>query len=186
MQTLTTGIFSTWLNGGNAGGAAQIAGVILVLMLVLAGDGTGQPAQRAVSPPVARSAAGRRRSRCPAGGRWAATGLVPGALRDGVCAAGGGDAGPCAGAIPRSGCRRGWCGGAAIRWWWAGIAAVLTVAGGAVSGLWRAAWRGASWPRLVLPVTSLGYAAPGAVLAVGLLIPLAALDHRVADADAGG
>jgi iron(III) transport system permease protein len=30
-------------------------------------------------------------------------------------------------------------------------------------------------------VTVLGYAAPGAVLALGLLIPLAALDHRVAD-----
>ena len=27
VQTLTTGIFSTWLNGNNAGGAAQIAGV---------------------------------------------------------------------------------------------------------------------------------------------------------------
>ena len=35
--------------------------------------------------------------------------------------------------------------------------------------------------RVVLPVTTLGYAAPGAVLAVGLLIPLAALDHRLAD-----
>ena len=30
VQTLTTGVFSTWLNGNNAGGAAQIAGVQLV------------------------------------------------------------------------------------------------------------------------------------------------------------
>ena len=36
--------------------------------------------------------------------------------------------------------------------------------------------------RLILPLTALGYAAPGAVLAVGILIPLAALDHRLADA----
>jgi iron(III) transport system permease protein len=36
--------------------------------------------------------------------------------------------------------------------------------------------------RLILPVTALGYAAPGAVMAVGILIPLAALDHRLADA----
>jgi iron(III) transport system permease protein len=36
--------------------------------------------------------------------------------------------------------------------------------------------------RVVLPITALGYAAPGAVLALGLLIPLAALDHHVADA----
>lgn len=35
--------------------------------------------------------------------------------------------------------------------------------------------------RLILPLTSLGYAAPGAVLAVGILMPLAALDHRLAD-----
>ena len=31
-------------------------------------------------------------------------------------------------------------------------------------------------------MTTVGYAAPGAVLAVGILIPLAALDHRLADA----
>ena len=37
VQTLTTGIFSTWLNGNNAGGAAQIAGVVLALILVLVG-----------------------------------------------------------------------------------------------------------------------------------------------------
>lgn len=36
-------------------------------------------------------------------------------------------------------------------------------------------------PRLLLPVTIVGYAAPGAVLAVGILFPLAALDHRIAD-----
>ncbi len=36
-------------------------------------------------------------------------------------------------------------------------------------------------PRLLLPLTTIGYAAPGAVLAVGILIPLAALDHKLAD-----
>jgi iron(III) transport system permease protein len=35
VQTLTTGVFSTWLNGDNAGGAAHLAGVILVLILGL-------------------------------------------------------------------------------------------------------------------------------------------------------
>lgn len=30
-------MFSTWLNGGNAGGAAQISGIILVLILLLVG-----------------------------------------------------------------------------------------------------------------------------------------------------
>ncbi|NNL34368.1 MAG: iron ABC transporter permease, partial [Silicimonas sp.] len=37
VQTLTTGIFSVWLEAGNAGGAAQIACVILTLILVLVG-----------------------------------------------------------------------------------------------------------------------------------------------------
>jgi iron(III) transport system permease protein len=36
-------------------------------------------------------------------------------------------------------------------------------------------------PPALLSVASIGYAAPGAVLAVGLLTPLAALDHRLAD-----
>ena len=57
---------------------------------------------------------------------------------------------------------------------------MLTVSDGADHGLWHAP-AGAALPRLLMPVTTIGYAAPGAVLAVGLLIPLAALDHRVAD-----
>ena len=35
VQTLTTGIFSVWLEAGNAGGAAQIACVILAMILAL-------------------------------------------------------------------------------------------------------------------------------------------------------
>ncbi len=35
VQTLTTGIFTVWLEAGNAGGAAQIACVILALILAL-------------------------------------------------------------------------------------------------------------------------------------------------------
>ena len=34
----------------------------------------------------------------------------------------------------------------------------------------------------ITPVTTIGYAVPGAVLAIGVLFPLAALDHRLADA----
>ena len=41
---------------------------------------------------------------------------------------------------------------------------------------------GHALPRALLPVTTLGYAAPGAVLGLGLLIPLGALDNRLADA----
>ena len=61
-----------------------------------------------------------------------------------------------------------------------GIAAVLTVSA-ALFLVYGVRMAGRSLARTVLPVTTLGYAMPGAVLAVGLLVPLAALDHRVAD-----
>jgi iron(III) transport system permease protein len=62
-----------------------------------------------------------------------------------------------------------------------GLAAVLTV-GAALFLVYAVRMAGRGVARVVLPLTTLGYAAPGAVLAVGLLIPLAALDNRVADA----
>ena len=61
-----------------------------------------------------------------------------------------------------------------------GIAAIVTVAG-AIFMVYGVRLSGRALPRIVLPVTTIGYAAPGAVLAIGLLIPLAALDNAVAD-----
>jgi iron(III) transport system permease protein len=37
-------------------------------------------------------------------------------------------------------------------------------------------------PKITMPLTTIGYAVPGAVLGVGILIPLAALDNAMADA----
>ena len=62
----------------------------------------------------------------------------------------------------------------------AGSAAVLTVSA-ALFLVYGVRMAGRKVARAVLPLTTLGYAAPGAVLALGLLVPLAALDHRVAD-----
>jgi iron(III) transport system permease protein len=61
-----------------------------------------------------------------------------------------------------------------------GFAAGLTVVG-AIFMVYGVRLSGAAWPRLCLPLTTIGYAAPGAVLAVGTLVPMAALDHRLAD-----
>jgi iron(III) transport system permease protein len=61
-----------------------------------------------------------------------------------------------------------------------GSAALITV-GAALFLVYGVRLAGRGMARVVLPVTTLGYAAPGAVLAVGLLIPLAALDHKLAD-----
>jgi iron(III) transport system permease protein len=62
-----------------------------------------------------------------------------------------------------------------------GIAAVVTV-GAALVLVYGLRLAGRAMPRWILPVTAIGYAAPGAVLALGILVPMAALDHRVADA----
>ena len=178
VQTLTTGVFSTWLSGNNAGGAAQIAGVILMLILVLLGlERISRRNARfyrlsKTSRPIAPMALRGWRG-------WSATlfCLVPFAM---------GFVLPLAVML-----------GHAVRRpevWVApgllaalrntllvgGLAAALTVIA-AVFLVYGTRMMGRDLARMVLPVTGLGYAAPGAVLALGLLVPLAALDHRVAD-----
>jgi ABC-type Fe3+ transport system permease subunit len=59
VQTLTTGIFTTWLDGGNAGGAAQIAGVILTADLPSGRVGADLAPRRAVPRARPRAAPGR-------------------------------------------------------------------------------------------------------------------------------
>ncbi len=61
-----------------------------------------------------------------------------------------------------------------------GIAALVTVAA-AIFMVYGVRLSGRALPRYLLPLTTIGYAAPGAVLAVGLLIPMAAFDNAFAD-----
>lgn len=178
VQTLTTGVFSTWLNGGNAGGAAQIAGVVLALVLVLlsveyisrrnARFHRQSRASRPVTPTQLRGAKA-----------LAALGLclIPfamGFLLPVAVMMGHAIAKPQVWLAPGLGAAA--LNTAVV----GGIAAILTV-GAALFLVYGVRLAGRRLARLVLPVTTLGYAAPGAVLAVGLLVPLAALDHRLAD-----
>ena len=179
VQTLTTGVFSTWLNGDNAGGAAQLAGVILVLILGLIfverssrRNARFHKPSRAVRPVVPLDLHGMK-----ALGAMLAC-LVPVTLGFvlpvGVMLAH-------ALQKPKAWLAPG-LGQAVLNTLMVGaIAALLTVAAATflIQGL-RLSRRGLA--RLILPLTSLGYAAPGAVLAVGILIPLAAFDHKLADA----
>jgi iron(III) transport system permease protein len=179
VQTLTTGIFATWLEGGNAGGAAQLALLILgVVFALFALEKTSrrkaryyQSARhsRPVTPVTLHGWTG-----------WLAAGLcalpvvIGFILPVSVMAAH-------ALASPEP-----WFGrGLGLALWHTlstgGAAAVLTITmalfmiyGVRISGRWL--------PKALLPVTTLGYAAPGAVLAVGIMIPLARLDHVFADA----
>ncbi len=178
VQTLTTGIFSTWLQSGNAGGAAQIAMVVLALILIL----------------VMLEKLGRRRSKFYRLSRssrpmepivligwrgWVASGLCTLPFLMGFVLPGGvllshAVDNPAHWVDPGLG-----------RALWhtlvvGGSAALITVAAALflVYGV-RLSRRAA--PRLLLPLTTIGYAAPGAVLGVGLLIPMAAADNAIAD-----
>ena len=178
VQTLTTGIFSTWLSGGNAGGAAQIACVILLLIaaLVLIERRSRRArrfwqAARAQRPVTRTRLTGwRRLAACaactlptllgfafPAAVMgWHATIAADGWLAPGLAAA--------------------LLNTVAV----AGAAALATV-GLALFMTYGVRMTHRALPRLLLPVTTIGYAAPGAVLGLGVLIPMAALDNRVAD-----
>ncbi|MFN7224747.1 MAG: ABC transporter permease [Paracoccaceae bacterium] len=179
VQTLTTGIFSTWLNGNNAGGAAQIAGVVLMLILLLVGM-ERISRRNARFHRVGRSARPVDPSDLPGPLGWLAFGLCMLPVSVGFI-------------LPVA--VMGWHALRRPEVWLApglaeafvntlitgGAAAVLTV-GAAVFLVYGLRMVSQTVARWVLPVTTLGYAAPGAVLAVGILIPLAALDHRLADA----
>jgi iron(III) transport system permease protein len=179
VQTLTTGIFSVWLSAGNPGGAAQLSLVSLAVILVLVGvERAGRRrlrfhrTARQARPVVAHRLVGLR--------GWVATALclVPFAigfvLPVTVIASHAVDD-PAA-----------WLSRGLARAFWntvtvGGLAAILAV-GGALALVYAVRMARNRSVRLLLALTTLGYAAPGAVLAVGLLIPMAAFDHRLADA----
>ena len=61
-----------------------------------------------------------------------------------------------------------------------GAAAIVTVTA-SLFLVYGTRLSGRQGPQVLLPITTIGYAAPGAVLALGLLIPLAAFDNALAD-----
>ncbi len=178
VQTLTTGIFTVWLETGNPGGAAQIACVILAVILALVAlekvsRRNSRYCQSARQPrPVTRIA-------LTGTAGWLATLLcaLPFALGFVLpLAVIGGHAHDAPGVWISAGLFRAFVNTLTV----GGAAAALTVFG-AVFMVYGVRLTGRRLPKLVLPVTTIGYAAPGAVLAVGILIPVAAFDHRIAD-----
>lgn len=178
VQTLTTGIFTTWLEMGNAGGAAQLSLVILGLVLLLVGL---EKASRSKS----RFYQGARHQRPIETIRltgwhgWIATALCTVPFAVGFVLP--------VGVI-------GWHAAVNAEGWLApglllalrntlvvgGAAAVVTVTG-ALFLTYGIKLTASRLPRKITPLTTIGYAAPGAVLGVGILIPLAAADNAIAD-----
>ncbi|MEC9198946.1 MAG: iron ABC transporter permease [Pseudomonadota bacterium] len=179
VQTLTTGIFTVWLQGNNAGGAAQIACVILGLVIFLV-------AMEKLSRKRVRFYALSRRhrpiQRLPLSGvrAWSATALCVVPVLIGFV-------------LPVTVIgehalenMEGFVASGLLKAFWntltvGGIAAVLTVVA-ALFMVYGVRLSGRRLPQLLAPLTTIGYAAPGAVLGVGILIPLAASDHLLADA----
>ncbi len=178
VQTLTTGIFSTWLESNNAGGTAQIACVILTLVVALV---LIEKASRRRSRFYNTARGHRPVQRIAMTGRagWLATVMcfVPVALGfllpTGVILSHAVDSlsawvDPALGRALIHTITVG------------GIAAIVTVLA-AVFLVYGVRLSGRVLPRMLLPLTTIGYAAPGAVLGVGILIPLARADNALAD-----
>ena len=179
VQTLTTGIFSVWLDAYNVGGAAQIAVLVLVIMFVLVAlekfnqrkikvfnsAGSTMP----ISPIELRGASAWTASACC---------FVP--FATGFCLPGG---------VmlwhalrnPEHWIESGLVGALVNTIFTGATAAAATVLAATIMvyGVRLANDRRLS---VIMPLTMLGYAVPGAVLAIGVLIPIASLDHFVADA----
>lgn len=179
VQTLTTGIFTVWLESSNAGGAAQIAVVILVLVIFLV-------AMEKISRRKVRhynlSNRVRPVERVKLKGKhaWAATlaCLLPfmvGFVLPTVVISS--HAWANLDEFAAKGLLRALGNTLVV----GGIAASVTVVAGLLM-VYGVRLSGRKLPQLLLPVTTIGYAAPGAVLGVGILIPLAATDNAVADA----
>ncbi|SDE03907.1 ABC transporter permease [Limimaricola pyoseonensis] len=177
VQTLTTGIFTVWLQAGNLGGAAQLATLVLGVIVLL----------------VTLEKLSRRRS------RFFGSARQPRPVEP-VRLTGWQGAAACAACLVPFGL--GFVLPVAVlsghaldaaEWAAPGLIRALThtlATGGAaalatvVLGLFMvygARLSGKRLPVLLLPVTAIGYAAPGAVLGVGILFPLAGLDNAVAD-----
>lgn len=178
VQTLTTGIFTVWLEASNSGGAAQIATVILalvLLLLMLERFGRKQSKYHQLSKqsrPPKREALSVK----------AASGAIA------LCSfmVGFGFLMPLgimlnhALANPELWLHKELWQAAYTTIWVGAIAAGVTVLGGVLL-IYAVRLSQAKWATYLLPITAIGYAAPGAVIGLGILIPMAAFDNILAD-----
>ncbi|TNC52886.1 iron ABC transporter permease [Rubellimicrobium rubrum] len=177
VQTLTTGIFSVWLQAGNLAGAAQISACVLAIIVLLVTiekasrrRGRTHASARAHRPITAQNLSGWK--------AWAATLAC-------VLPFLGGFVLPVTVLLSHSFDAQQWVEPGLAR----ALLHSLTVGGAAallcvilgVLMVYGARLSGRRLPVILLPVTAIGYAVPGAVLGIGILIPLAATDNAVAD-----
>lgn len=178
VQTLTTGIFSVWGQAGNLGGAAQLSAVVLVLIVVLV---TLEKVSRRRSRFFASARGLRPVTAEPLSGAraWLATlacafPVVLGFVFPVLVLTGH--------ALDAEQWLSSGLGEALVQTVTVGGAAAVIAVLGAIFMVYGVRMSGRVLPRLLMPVTAIGYAAPGAVLAIGILVPLAFVDNAIADA----
>ncbi|KPN62085.1 iron(III) transport system permease protein [Aliiroseovarius crassostreae] len=178
VQTLTTGIFTIWLESHNAGGAAQIALVILGFVFLLAAmekisrsRSRFYRTSRQSRPVAARHLTGFHAALCL--GLCAVPFVIGFVLPVGVLAYH-------AVNKPEFWFSNGLFSALVHTLTVGGAAAAVSVIG-ALFLVYGVRMSGRQLPRKLMPLTTIGYAAPGAVLGVGILIPMAAADNYFAD-----
>jgi iron(III) transport system permease protein len=178
VQTLTTGIFTVWLEASNVGGAAQIAVVIFIVVMTLVLLERFSRRKMRVhqrhnqsTPPV--------RDTLP---------LAQGILVMALCS------------LPvlfgfimpftimlehALSATEIWTNATFLRaaWTsiWVGLVAAVITVGAALVLIFAIRSSRSTLPKILAPVATIGYAAPGAVLAVGILLPMAFFDRKLAD-----
>ena len=176
VRTMTVGVFTTWLESSNVGGAAQISCVMMVFVLMLLGlERAGRRGRRYHN--LSRAYRPIQRERLSGVSALIATlacafPLAVGfALPVGVIA------------YHALGYVEGWLDPdfwtALLRTVALGVAAAVIAVVAGVFLAFGARRAKSPAPRMIAQATMIGYAAPGAVLAVGVLIPFAALDRAI-------
>ncbi len=176
-DTFTTAIYKAWFGFFDLRSAAQLASLLLGIVLVAL---TAEPHFRARSRYVEQSRPGAgRRFRLLGWRRWAAT-LYAGSVFALAFALPALQLGAWAWAsLPHLDARYG-----DLLWhtFVLGAAAAVITVGGAFVLAFSQRYYGDRLTRVSVRVGTLGYALPGSVLAVGVMLSLTWIDHRLADA----
>ena len=176
VSTLTTGIFRLWLGMGEAAAAAQLAALLLLAVFVVLMIERASRGARRFAHTTGRY---RRLPRFELRGFRAALAILACGLP------------VLFGFVLPAIALTGWTAATTDRWWrheflvfagnsftLASVAAVIAVGVGLLLGYAQRTDRSMAMPLLVRLAT-LGYAVPGAVVAIGVLIPLAAFDNGI-------
>jgi iron(III) transport system permease protein len=181
VRTLTVQVYATWINRSDLAGAAQIALVMLALVMLLVAAERRARRGRSFAGSAQRP---RRMARIPLGrgaGLLAlALGLVP--VAAGFLIPAGFLASGAVARIARSGLPATLPAEIASTVLYAGIATLIAGAVGVLVAASPRLLAYRSWGPTLIRLAGLGYALPGTILAIGLLGPLALADGALSEA----